>query len=523
MLTFNNLSVALIVLLTSLYHVDVILLRFYSGEAVTAYYRVSLLFAEFLWFVPLALQTVLLQSTSRLFERERYAQIKAISARITRYTVLLTALLAIGIAGLSPIVVPLLYSQEFTTSLLPLFILLPGAFGFAVARPILAIGQSSGRLNSLVVAAGVAAVLNLVLNVALIPRFGAVGAALATSTAYGSMLALHIWSARRIGFDPFADIRPVRTGVTVLVSAVPILWLSTVVTPDLLAVAVVPPMGLLIYTTVAFVTGALDVAELSHFLRSLPDPLGGWADSIITRVGGRDATSSRLQRWLLGAGVVLFVLGIAISASGAASVVLPGDGPDDDSDGPAATTAPPGTTEVAGTSAGTATTGSGTTTGGATTTADGTTTGPGPPTSTATPTRTATATQTSTSTATPTRTATATATDTPTATNTPTPTATQTSTPTATQTSTPTATSTSTPTATATSTPTATATSTPTSTPTQTSSTATTSTTTGGTNGSTTDDVAVGRAGSSWGLDPWLLALGPALAFGAYRTRLQDE
>ncbi|WP_336036857.1 lipopolysaccharide biosynthesis protein [Halobacterium yunchengense] len=381
MLSFNSFSIVLILLMTSLYNVDILLLRGFAGETEVSYYKIALLFAEFLWFVPMALQTVLLQSTSELFERDDHARIKAIAARVTRYTTLLTALMGLGIAALASAAIPLMYSPEFVASVGPLLVLLPGAFGFAVARPILSIGQGSGRLRELVVGTSVAAALNVALNLALIPRYGTMGAAAATTTAYGSMLVFHVWSARRIGFDPLADIRAVRTATTVVFTA-PVLYVLVDALPELVSLVVVPPVGLAVFTLAAFVTGALDPVEVTSFLSALPGPFGRFAEDA-RRLGGdwlSDLTFSRRdgQRWLLAAGAVFFAVGLVFSVAGAG--LIPGLGGPSDAEpeqtGPPAnaTTVPLETTEQDATT-GAATT-DGTPTGGTTTDRPTTTSAP---------------------------------------------------------------------------------------------------------------------------------------------------
>lgn len=328
MLSFNSLSIVLILFITSLYHIDVILLRVFVGELQVAYYKVALLFAQFLWFVPAALQTVLLQSTSDLFERDAYAQIKALAARITRYTVLLTVIMGMGIAVLAPTVLPIMYSPAFLASVTPLLILIPGAFGFAVARPIMSIGQGSGELRDLVIATGAAAGLNLVLNVALIPRYGMTGAAIATTVSYGSMCVFHVWSARRIGFDPLADLRPVPTLGAALVTA-PVLFALAAWAPGrFLELVVVPPVGLAVFTLTAFSTGALTPAEVTEFLDSIPGPFGSAARTVTHSVSGM--SRQRFQRWLFGVGSLLFVAGILVTmgTAGMGPVLGGGDDPD---------------------------------------------------------------------------------------------------------------------------------------------------------------------------------------------------
>ena len=271
-LSFNVLNVLLVLLVMSLFHVDVVMVRMIESDEATGYYRAALALAEYIWIVPIVIQSLLLHSTSTLWSDGRTDQITALAGRITRYTTLLVVLMAVGLASLAHRFVPLYYGPEFTVSIVPLILLLPGAVGFAVARPLQAICQGSGKLRTLILAMGVAAGMNVLLNAVLIPLYGIQGAAIATSTSYGSMFALLVWASWRIGFDPLSDFRPGRIALTVGLSAVPIYAMSRWIPSDVVAFLVVPVAGLLIFTACAMLSGALDVEETVELLGKLPTP-----------------------------------------------------------------------------------------------------------------------------------------------------------------------------------------------------------------------------------------------------------
>lgn len=273
-----NISNTIFVLLTiSLYHTDILLLQPFVGSEQTGFYKAALVIAEFLWFAPIAIQTVFIHSTSEMWSKNQYERITRIASQTTRYTLGLSVLLALGLASLSDPFVPLYFGTEFEATIVPLLLLLPGALGFAVARPIFAIGQAKGDLRILIYATGTAAVINLVLNLLLIPRYGMNGAAVATSIGYGSMIVFHIWSARKIGFDPIADLRLSRIAVTAGFSAPVIFGLAHLLTHDILSLIVVPPIGFVVYSTFALKTRAIDPEELHDLLARLPtDRLTPW-------------------------------------------------------------------------------------------------------------------------------------------------------------------------------------------------------------------------------------------------------
>ncbi|WP_255196451.1 lipopolysaccharide biosynthesis protein [Halorarius litoreus] len=169
MIQYLSVNALLILSLNSLYHLDIILLRVFVGNPQTGVYKAALVIAEFLWFVPNTVRTVFLHSMSELWAEENVDRISELSSLATRYTLLLTILLAIGIATLGDAFIPLYFGPGFERSALPLLILLPGVIGFAAIRPVIAVGQGKGRLRILLLATFGSSMLNLVLNLALIP------------------------------------------------------------------------------------------------------------------------------------------------------------------------------------------------------------------------------------------------------------------------------------------------------------------------------------------------------------------
>jgi O-antigen/teichoic acid export membrane protein len=273
LLAFNGMNVVLVVLVRSMAHVDVVMLRAFTTSDTTGFYKAALSTAEYIWIVPMALQMALLHSSSSLWSDGRTDEITSVASRITRYTLLLVVLLAIGLAVLAGRFVPLYFGPAYTASIAPLLILLPGVVGFAAARPLQAIGQGSGRLRTLVFAVGGAAGLNLALNALLIPAYGMIGAATATSIGYGSMFAFLIWSAYRLGYDPLDDVRAGRIALTAILSA-PLIWgAGELVSNDVLALVVVPPFGLAVYLVVAVNVRALSVDEMLTITDRAPGPI----------------------------------------------------------------------------------------------------------------------------------------------------------------------------------------------------------------------------------------------------------
>ena len=270
LLSYNISTVAFKLFVTSLYNIDIMFLGILVGSTATGSYRAALVVAQFLWLVPTAVQVGLLHSTSRLWSGGEHGRISALSSSAVRLTLVFTLLLVLGVAALADPLVSLYFGERFTRTPETVLYLLPGVLGFAVARPVYATSQGHGNLRPVLLATGTAAALNIVLNLVLIPRYGAVGAAIATSIGYGLMVVFHVWAARTLGFDPITDLRLLRIAATTALATIPIFGLPRLLEGDIVQLVVVPPIGFVVYMTLALRTRAVDPAEVQMLIASEP-------------------------------------------------------------------------------------------------------------------------------------------------------------------------------------------------------------------------------------------------------------
>jgi len=274
LLSFNVYNTLFILITISLYNIDILLLQPIAGSEETGFYKAALVIAEFLWLVPQAIQVVFIHSASERWSRGEFEEISEMASVATRFTLAFTLLLVIGLAALATEFMTLYFGAEFIEAVTPMLLLLPGVLGFALARPMYAIGQGKGELRILIIATGLAAVINLVLNIVLIPRYGMAGAAIATSIGYGSMLVFHVMAARRIGFNPLRDLRLWRIGVAGAVTAIAVFGAASAIDSRIAALVIVPPIGFMTYVVVSLKLNVVSPNEVRLLERQLPNRLG---------------------------------------------------------------------------------------------------------------------------------------------------------------------------------------------------------------------------------------------------------
>lgn len=177
---------------------DVALLGALAGPAVLGVYAIASKYAELLRLPGLAVNYVLYPAFARRGEVDARARTRALLAPAAG----LTALAAVPLALLAGPLLPLVYGRDFAGAVVPAWILLAGLLGEGVAGVVTAYLYGVGRpgLNSVAIGFGVA--VTVIGDLTLIPRYGAVGAAVASAVAYattvGTLLACFRYVRKRV-------------------------------------------------------------------------------------------------------------------------------------------------------------------------------------------------------------------------------------------------------------------------------------------------------------------------------------
>jgi O-antigen/teichoic acid export membrane protein len=109
---------------------------------------------------------------------------------------------------------------------LPAFlVLLPGAVSFSVAKVMISFLAGRGRPGLISIGTILSLILNLGLNIVLIPIYGIVGAALASLVSYTFQAAVAVFFASRLsGQSPLSLFVPGKEEVVLLVSTLWRIW-----------------------------------------------------------------------------------------------------------------------------------------------------------------------------------------------------------------------------------------------------------------------------------------------------------
>ncbi|MFX0198939.1 MAG: polysaccharide biosynthesis C-terminal domain-containing protein, partial [Candidatus Hodarchaeota archaeon] len=163
------------------YRIDLFLINIFLNPLAVGFYSIAVALAEKIWLISQSAGVVLFPRVSSETDEKR---LKELTPLVCRNILLMTGIGAILLFFLGHLLIVFFYSKKFSDSVLPFQILLIGAVTMSGWR-ILAndlYGRGKPALNIYISVASV--ILNIILNIIWIPKFGIAGAAWATSISY---------------------------------------------------------------------------------------------------------------------------------------------------------------------------------------------------------------------------------------------------------------------------------------------------------------------------------------------------
>lgn len=171
------------------YRLDAFIVAYFIGSYGVGIYSVAVGLAEFLWFVPGSVALVLFPRAAALPENEA----KNLAASATRITQFITLVGAILMAGLGWLAIWIVYGPQFSSSYLPLLLILPGIwlFGYGKLSVSYLMGMDKPLYGTYLTVFSL--VLMIPLDLLMIPRWGVSGASIASSIVYSLGGLLGLW------------------------------------------------------------------------------------------------------------------------------------------------------------------------------------------------------------------------------------------------------------------------------------------------------------------------------------------
>ncbi len=185
------------------YRLDFFFVALFAGDEQLGFYSVATAFSEILMIIPRSVSLVIFPEIS---EMNSETNIRLLTERACRLTLMFTLISGIILYFTCDYLIPLIYAGKFNPAIEPFTVLLPGIAALSVGN-ILAhnlLGRKFPVYASL--ASGIGVVITVVLDLILIPEYGILGAAAASSVSYSCTAAAFIYFYRKKTEFRFTDL-----------------------------------------------------------------------------------------------------------------------------------------------------------------------------------------------------------------------------------------------------------------------------------------------------------------------------
>lgn len=161
-------------------YIDSVLLSKMMGDSAVGWYSIAYKITFAFQFIPMALTASIYPRFSEYFLQDKES-LASVFERSLKYLWIVVFPIAIGIAILARDIVLSIYSTDYFNSILPLQILILGLIFSFVSFPIGAFLNATNRQTTQTIIVFCVLVLNVVLNIILIPQYGVIGAAISAT------------------------------------------------------------------------------------------------------------------------------------------------------------------------------------------------------------------------------------------------------------------------------------------------------------------------------------------------------
>jgi O-antigen/teichoic acid export membrane protein len=163
------------------YRTELFVLGHYEGATGVGVYSIAMQSVESIWLVAGAMATSI---TAPVLKETDTAAARLVGRQALK-GLLYTAAVAVGVAAAAPFVIPLVFGDAYRKAALALALLVPGVVAYApVSILVVYLSVRRGRPGLSLVVALVGLIVTAAAALALVPRFGGSGAAVASSVGY---------------------------------------------------------------------------------------------------------------------------------------------------------------------------------------------------------------------------------------------------------------------------------------------------------------------------------------------------
>lgn len=172
-------------------HIDSLMIGYYLSENDVGVYAVAVIFVQGITLIPSAIQRVIYPIIASYHAKQEYKLILKLIKCVTLKTFIISLIYSLFIVFFGKTLILIIFNDSFLPSYLPLIILLVGYTIYSTFMAIGAFYASIGRVKLSYKIAILSAILSILMNIIFIPKFGIIGAAVATSITLILLTVMH--------------------------------------------------------------------------------------------------------------------------------------------------------------------------------------------------------------------------------------------------------------------------------------------------------------------------------------------
>jgi len=184
------------------YRLDLFIIAGFLPLSQVGLYATAVALAEMVGYLGNAVNTALIPKLASGKDSLTFS----LTPKVTRLTLMLTFLAALGMALIAYPLILLFFGAQFSGALYPLLLLLPGIVALSGSVVLTGDLMARGKPIYSSIASAITVVLTLILDFTLIPLWGIMGAALASSLVYLSLFSLNFAFYRRESGEKFITV-----------------------------------------------------------------------------------------------------------------------------------------------------------------------------------------------------------------------------------------------------------------------------------------------------------------------------
>jgi O-antigen/teichoic acid export membrane protein len=251
-------------------YTDTLLLTFFTKMDQVGLYNAALPTSNVLQYFSIAMAAVLLPMTSEMWARNHKEQLAAGVSLLYKYSFLMIIPISLAMFSFPEVVLNILFGAKYVAAANALRVLVIGTIFYVIAGTNFSVlsGIGKPKISSKIIL--IAAGINIILNLALIPFWGIIGSAIASATGFLVMLILSVIYLERnvsVSIPVWAWIKIAFLGL-IFIGIIAYLKRILVMNPLLEAIVVCLVAGL-VYIVLAFVLRIVSIKELKGIINIL--------------------------------------------------------------------------------------------------------------------------------------------------------------------------------------------------------------------------------------------------------------